>query len=136
MPVSACGVGSLVPGVPPSHPHSPLTRCPADGPELWSSVRFHDYSASSKDQMAMVLSASCPLHPRATLCWREAAAETAPCHDVPNSTASEEEQVKGPGLRVPQGASLEWCGAVPPIGAPTGPQGPTGVPVGCVGWGR
>ncbi|NXG91363.1 I17RE protein, partial [Stercorarius parasiticus] len=64
----------------------------AYGPELWFSVRFHDYSASSKDQMAMVLSASCPLHPRATLCWREEADETAPCHDVPNSTASEEEQ--------------------------------------------
>ncbi|KAM6059301.1 interleukin-17 receptor E isoform 2-T2 [Theristicus caerulescens] len=84
-----------------SYPHhdSPRSkRCPfrdqpaAYGPELWSSVRFHDYSASSKDQMAMVLSASCPLRPRATLCWREAAAETAPCHDVPNSTASEEEQ--------------------------------------------
>ncbi|XP_009881137.1 PREDICTED: uncharacterized protein LOC104284491, partial [Charadrius vociferus] len=63
-----------------------------NGPELWSSVRFHDYSASSKDQMAMVLSTSCPLHPRATLCWREVADETAPCHDIPNSTASEEEQ--------------------------------------------
>ncbi|NXF60682.1 I17RE protein, partial [Ciccaba nigrolineata] len=82
------------------HHDSPRSkRCPfreepaAYGPELWSSVRFHDYSASSKDQMAMVLSASCPLHPRATLCWREVAAETAPCHDVPNSTASEEEQV-------------------------------------------
>ncbi|KAM6126471.1 interleukin-17 receptor E [Phoenicopterus ruber ruber] len=84
-----------------SYPHhdSPRSkRCPfrdqpdAYGPELWSSVRFHDYSASSKDQMAMVLSTSCPLHPRATLCWREAAADTAPCHDVPNSTASEEEQ--------------------------------------------
>ncbi|XP_074734882.1 interleukin-17 receptor E [Strix uralensis] len=81
------------------HHDSPRSkRCPfreepaAYGPELWSSVRFHDYSASSKDQMAMVLSASCPLHPRATLCWREVAAETAPCHDVPNSTASEEEQ--------------------------------------------
>ncbi|KAM6387017.1 interleukin-17 receptor E isoform 2-T2 [Pluvialis apricaria] len=73
-------------------------RCPfrdqpaAYGPELWSSVRFHDYSASSKDQMAMVLSTSCPLRPRATLCWREVADETAPCHDIPNSTASEEEQ--------------------------------------------
>ncbi|XP_064930743.1 interleukin-17 receptor E isoform X5 [Columba livia] len=84
-----------------SYPHhdSPRSKhCPfhdqpaAYGPELWSSVRFHDYSSSSKDQMAMVLSTSCPLHPRATLCWREVAAETAPCHDVPNSTASEEEQ--------------------------------------------
>ncbi|XP_074952001.1 interleukin-17 receptor E isoform X2 [Phalacrocorax aristotelis] len=84
-----------------SYPHhdSPRSkRCPfrdqpaAYGPELWSSVRFHDYSTSSKDQMVMVLSASCPLRPRATLCWREAAAETAPCHDIPNSTASEEEQ--------------------------------------------
>ncbi|XP_055562525.1 interleukin-17 receptor E isoform X1 [Falco cherrug] len=84
-----------------SYPHhdSPRSkRCPfrdqpaAYGPELWSSVRFHDYSASSKDQMAMVLSTSCPLHPRATLCWRDVAAETAPCHDIPNSTASEEEQ--------------------------------------------
>ncbi|NXX07076.1 I17RE protein, partial [Larus smithsonianus] len=84
--------GELGPGGPPGCPHTPLTCCPADGPELWSSVRFHDYSASSKDQMAMVLSASCPLHPRATLCWREAADETAPCHDIPNSTASEEEQ--------------------------------------------
>ncbi|NWY08514.1 I17RE protein, partial [Nothoprocta ornata] len=71
-------------------------RCPfrehpaASGAELWSSVRFHDYSASSKAQMAMVLSARCPLRPRATLCWREAPA--APCHDVPNGTASEEEQ--------------------------------------------
>ncbi|XP_021265703.1 interleukin-17 receptor E isoform X2 [Numida meleagris] len=82
-----------------SYPHHDSLRskhCPfherpdAYGPELWSSVRFHDYS--SKDQMAMVLSASCPLHPRATLCWREAAAEAAPCHDIPNSTASEEEQ--------------------------------------------
>ncbi|XP_072203657.1 interleukin-17 receptor E [Excalfactoria chinensis] len=82
-----------------SYPHRDslrTKRCPfrerpdAYGPELWSSVRFHDYS--SKDQMAMVLSASCPLHPRATLCWREVAAEAAPCHDVPNSTASEEEQ--------------------------------------------
>nr|XP_038041826.1 interleukin-17 receptor E isoform X1 [Anas platyrhynchos] len=74
-------------------------RCPfqeqpdAYGPELWSSVRFHDYSTGSKDQMAMALSASCPLRPRATLCWREVTAEAAPCHDVPNSTASEEEQV-------------------------------------------
>ncbi|XP_029814192.1 interleukin-17 receptor E [Manacus vitellinus] len=74
-------------------------RCPfrdqpdAYGPELWSSVRFHDYSASSKDQMAMALTASCPLHPQATLCWREAADEAAPCHSIPNSTASEEEQV-------------------------------------------
>ncbi|XP_035759706.1 interleukin-17 receptor E [Egretta garzetta] len=70
-----------------------LTPCPADGPELWSSVHFHDYSTSIKDQMAMVLSASCPLRPRAPLCWREAASETAPCHDIPNSTANEEEQV-------------------------------------------
>ncbi|KAF1453514.1 Interleukin-17 receptor E, partial [Pygoscelis papua] len=84
-----------------SYPHhdSPRSkRCPfrdqpaAYGPELWSSVRFHDYSTSGKDQMAMVLSASCPLRPRATLCWKEAVAEAAPCHDVPNSTASEEEQ--------------------------------------------
>ncbi|NXP76044.1 I17RE protein, partial [Ramphastos sulfuratus] len=73
-------------------------RCPfrdqpaAYGPELWSSVRFHDYSTSSKDQMAMVLSTSCPLHPRATLCWREMATEVSPCYDIPNSTASEEEQ--------------------------------------------
>ncbi|XP_075570642.1 interleukin-17 receptor E [Pelecanus crispus] len=78
----------------PRSKHCPFHDQPATyGPELWSSVRFHDYSASSKDQMAMVLSASCPLRPRATLCWRETAAETAPCHDVPNSTASEEEQV-------------------------------------------
>uniref|UniRef100_A0A8B9EJ16 Interleukin 17 receptor E n=1 Tax=Anser cygnoides TaxID=8845 RepID=A0A8B9EJ16_ANSCY len=85
-----------------SYPHRDSLRskrCPfqeqpdAYGPELWSSVHFHDYSTSSKDQMAMVLSASCPLRPRATLCWREVAAEAAPCHDVPNSTASEEEQV-------------------------------------------
>ncbi|XP_071612190.1 interleukin-17 receptor E isoform X1 [Heliangelus exortis] len=84
-----------------SYPHHDSLRskhCPfqdqpaAYGPELWSSVRFHDYSTSSKDQMAMVLSASCPLHPRATLCWREMAAKTASCHDVPNSTASEEDQ--------------------------------------------
>lgn len=81
---------------------------PADGPELWSSVRFHDYSSGSKDQMAMALSASCPLHPRATLCWREVAAEAAPCHDVPNSTASEEEQVRGPSLAC-RGA-VPWCG--------------------------
>ncbi|NXV78561.1 I17RE protein, partial [Atlantisia rogersi] len=73
--------------------HCPFHNQPAAyGPELWSSVRFHDYSISSKDQMAMVLSASCPLHPRATLCWREVAAESAPCHDIPNSTASEEDQ--------------------------------------------
>ncbi|NXU31234.1 I17RE protein, partial [Thalassarche chlororhynchos] len=86
---------------PPLRPPGPSPcpkRCPfrdqpaAYGPELWSAVRFHDYSASSKDQMAMVLSASCPLRPRATLCWKEAVAETAPCHDIPNSTASEEEQ--------------------------------------------
>ncbi|NXU82027.1 I17RE protein, partial [Oreotrochilus melanogaster] len=84
-----------------SYPHHDSLRskhCPfqdqpaAYGPELWSSVRFHDYSTSGKDQMAMVLSASCPLHPRATLCWREMAAKTASCHDVPNSTASEEDQ--------------------------------------------
>ncbi|XP_068010260.1 interleukin-17 receptor E [Melanerpes formicivorus] len=84
-----------------SYPHhdSPRSkRCPfrdqpaAYGPELWSSVRFHDYSTSSKDQMAMVLSTSCPLHPQATLCWREMAAEVSTCHDIPNSTASEEEQ--------------------------------------------
>ncbi|NXI63479.1 I17RE protein, partial [Anseranas semipalmata] len=84
-----------------SYPHRDSLRskrCPfqeqpdAYGPELWSSVRFHDYSTSSKDQMAMVLSASCPLHLQATLCWREVAAEAVPCHDVPNSTASEEEQ--------------------------------------------
>ncbi|XP_069722441.1 interleukin-17 receptor E [Phaenicophaeus curvirostris] len=83
----------------PDHDSLRSKRCPFHdqpatyGPELWSSVRFHDYSASSKDQMAMVLSASCPLRPRATLCWRETAAETVPCHDIPNSTASEEEQV-------------------------------------------
>ncbi|NXK57028.1 I17RE protein, partial [Chauna torquata] len=82
----------------PQHDSLRSKRCPfqeqpdAYGPELWSSARFHDYSTSSKDQMAMVLSASCPLRPRATLCWREVAAEAAPCHDVPNSTASEEEQ--------------------------------------------
>ncbi|XP_041872002.1 interleukin-17 receptor E isoform X4 [Corvus kubaryi] len=83
-----------------SHHDSPRSKhCPfhdrpdAYGPELWSSVRFHDYSTSSKDQMVMVLSASCPLSPRATLCWREAADEAAPCHDIPNSTASEDEQV-------------------------------------------
>ncbi|NXX79664.1 I17RE protein, partial [Urocolius indicus] len=85
-----------------SYPHhdSPRSqRCPfhdqpaAYGPELWSSVRFHDYSASSKDQMAMVLSASCRLHPRATLCWKEVAVEAAPCHDVPNSTATKKEQM-------------------------------------------
>lgn len=76
--------------------------CPTDGPELWSSVHFHDYSTSSKDQMAMGLSASCPLHPRATLCWREAADEAAPCHDIPNSTASEDEQVGAPDLEVSQ----------------------------------
>ncbi|KAM8799635.1 interleukin-17 receptor E [Eudromia elegans] len=72
-------------------------RCPfrehpaASGAELWSSVRFHDHSASSKDHMAMVLSGRCPLRPRAALCWREAPAAAA-CHDVPNSTASEDEQ--------------------------------------------
>ncbi|XP_054496037.2 interleukin-17 receptor E isoform X1 [Agelaius phoeniceus] len=83
-----------------SHHDSPRSKhCPfhdrpdAYGPELWSSVHFHDFSTSSKDQMAMVLSASCALHPRATLCWREAADEAAPCHDIPNSTASEDEQV-------------------------------------------
>lgn len=115
-PVSAHGERTRsrdAPGCPPSL----LMPCPADGPELWSSVRFHDYSSSSKDQMAMVLSTSCPLHPRATLCWREVAAETAPCRDVPNSTASEEEQVKGHGLRVPQGTSSEglfpWLGHLP-----------------------
>ncbi|KAJ7416016.1 hypothetical protein BTVI_36411 [Pitangus sulphuratus] len=83
----------------PHHDSLRRKRCPfrdqpdAYGPELWSSVRFHDYSASSKDQMAMALSGSCPLHPRATLCWREAADEASPCHSIPNSTASEEEQV-------------------------------------------
>uniref|UniRef100_A0A8V5HA93 Uncharacterized protein n=1 Tax=Melopsittacus undulatus TaxID=13146 RepID=A0A8V5HA93_MELUD len=82
----------------PHHDSTRSKRCPfrdqpaAYGPELWSSVRFHDYSASSKDQMAMVLSTSCPLHPRATLCWREVVAEAALCHDIPNSTASEEDQ--------------------------------------------
>ncbi|NXG66101.1 I17RE protein, partial [Hemiprocne comata] len=77
----------------PRSKHCPFRDQPSTyGPELWSSVRFHDYSTSSKDQMAMVLSASCPLHPQATLCWRETAAESAPCHDVPNSTASEEDQ--------------------------------------------
>lgn len=85
-------------GVPQCLP-TPLMRHPTDGPELWSSVRFHDYSTSSKDQMAMVLSASCPLRPRATLCWREAADEATPCHDIPNSTASEDEQVRLPILR-------------------------------------
>uniref|UniRef100_A0A8C3NW41 Interleukin 17 receptor E n=1 Tax=Cyanoderma ruficeps TaxID=181631 RepID=A0A8C3NW41_9PASS len=86
-----------------SHHDSPRSKhCPfhdrpdAYGPELWSSVRFHDYSTSSKDQMVMVLNASCPLHPQATLCWREAADEAAPCHDIPNSTASEDEQDVGP----------------------------------------
>ncbi|NXX72708.1 I17RE protein, partial [Spizella passerina] len=86
-----------------SHHDSPRSKhCPfrdrpdAYGPELWSSVHFHDFSTSSKDQMAMLLSASCPLHPRATLCWREAADEAAPCHDIPNSTASEDEQVRAP----------------------------------------
>ncbi|XP_038004898.1 interleukin-17 receptor E isoform X2 [Motacilla alba alba] len=78
----------------PRRKHCPFRDRPdAYGPELWSSVSFHDYSTSSKDQMAMVLSASCPLHPRATLCWREAADENAPCHDIPNSTAIEDEQV-------------------------------------------
>ncbi|XP_058701119.1 interleukin-17 receptor E isoform X2 [Poecile atricapillus] len=68
-------------------------RPDAYGPELWSSVRFHDYSTSSKDQMAMELNATCPLHPQATLCWREAPDEAAPCHDIPNSTASKDGQV-------------------------------------------
>lgn len=73
-------------------------------------MHFHDYS--SKDQMAMVLSASCPLHPRATLCWREAAAEAAPCHSVPNSTASEEDQVRGHGCRAPTGPQdVQGCSA-------------------------
>ncbi|XP_071406521.1 interleukin-17 receptor E [Pithys albifrons albifrons] len=85
-----------------SYPHydSPRSKdCPfhdqpdAYGPELWSSVHFHDYSSSSKDQMAMALSASCLLHLQATLCWRETADEAAPCHTIPNSTASEEQQV-------------------------------------------
>ncbi|XP_032927236.1 interleukin-17 receptor E [Catharus ustulatus] len=78
----------------PRRKHCPFRDRPdAYGPELWSSVRFHDYSTSSKDQMAMMLNASCPLHPRATLCWRETADEAAPCHDIPNSTASEDERV-------------------------------------------
>ncbi|NXU47406.1 I17RE protein, partial [Turnix velox] len=82
----------------PHHDSLRSKRCPfrdqpeAYGPELWSSVHFHDYSVSSKDQMAMVLSTSCPLHPQATLCWRETEDEAVPCHDIPNSTASEEEQ--------------------------------------------
>ncbi|NXX22195.1 I17RE protein, partial [Podargus strigoides] len=77
----------------PRSKHCPFCDQPAAyGPELWSSVHFHDYSASSKDQMAMVLSARCPLRPQATLCWREVADETAPCHDILNSTASEDEQ--------------------------------------------
>lgn len=88
-------------GVPQYLP-TPLMWWPTDGPELWSSVRFHDYSTSSKDQMVMKLSASCPLHPRATLCWREAADEAAPCHDIPNSTAGEDEQVRASDFEVSQ----------------------------------
>lgn len=124
LPVSACVNESQVPGVPSAVPLSPLLLCSADGPELWSSVHFHDYSTSSKDQMAMVLSTRCPLHPQATLCWKEMAAEFSPCHDIPNSTASEEEQVKGPSLGVPWGTRLEGCGTMLLTGAPTRPQGP------------
>uniref|UniRef100_A0A8C3T789 Interleukin-17 receptor C/E N-terminal domain-containing protein n=1 Tax=Chelydra serpentina TaxID=8475 RepID=A0A8C3T789_CHESE len=43
----------------------------AYGSELWASMQFHDYSASSEANMVMVLSARCPLHPTATLCWKE-----------------------------------------------------------------
>uniref|UniRef100_A0A8C3VCY2 Interleukin 17 receptor E n=1 Tax=Catharus ustulatus TaxID=91951 RepID=A0A8C3VCY2_CATUS len=85
----------------PRRKHCPFRDRPdAYGPELWSSVRFHDYSTSSKDQMAMMLNASCPLHPRATLCWRETADEAAPCHDIPNSTASEDERWVGIGVYI------------------------------------
>uniref|UniRef100_A0A8C3K529 Interleukin 17 receptor E n=1 Tax=Calidris pygmaea TaxID=425635 RepID=A0A8C3K529_9CHAR len=119
----------------PDHDSPRSKRCPFRdqpalyGPELWSSVHFHDYSASSKDQMAMVLSASCPLHPQATLCWREAADETAPCHDVPNSTASEEEQVSSPGFGVLQSTSPEGCRAVPLGGGRTPTRSPLTQPL-------
>lgn len=105
------GRGELSPRAVPRYVPTPLMLWPTDGPELWSSVRFHDYSTSSKDQMVMKLSASCPLHPRATLCWREAADEAAPCHDIPNSTASENEQVRAPDLEV------SGCGIMPLAGA-------------------
>lgn len=107
---------------------------PTDGPELWSSVRFHDYSTSSKDQMVMVLNASCPLHPRATLCWREAADEAAPCHDIPNSTASEDEQVRALDLEVLQDMGpCHWLWHPLDLRISLGQWVGTGVPVGCVG---
>ncbi|XP_008171593.2 interleukin-17 receptor E [Chrysemys picta bellii] len=62
----------------------------AYGSELWASMQFHDYSASSEANMVMVLSARCPLHPTATLCWKES--DTGACHSVPNSTAMESNQ--------------------------------------------
>lgn len=65
----------------------------ADGAELWVSVQFHDYSANGRDQMAMALSARCPLRATAALCWKERDASPTACHDVPNSTATEDEQV-------------------------------------------
>ncbi|CAM5125341.1 unnamed protein product [Eretmochelys imbricata] len=61
-----------------------------DGSELWASMQFHDYSASSEATMVMVLSARCPLHPTATLCWKES--DTGACHSIPNSTAMESNQ--------------------------------------------
>ncbi|XP_059571976.1 interleukin-17 receptor E [Alligator mississippiensis] len=73
-------------------------RCPfqdhpaAYGAELWVSVQFHDYSANGRDQMAMALSARCPLRATAALCWKERDASPTACHDVPNSTATEDEQ--------------------------------------------
>ncbi|XP_067396821.1 interleukin-17 receptor E [Emydura macquarii macquarii] len=73
-------------------------RCPfqdqpaAYGTELWASMQFRDYSSSRDSQMAMVLSARCPLHPTATLCWKESDAGASPCHSFPNSTAMESDR--------------------------------------------
>ncbi|XP_026518576.1 interleukin-17 receptor E, partial [Terrapene carolina triunguis] len=82
----------------------------AYGSELWASMQFHDYSASSEANMVMVLSARCPLHPTATLCWKES--DTGACHSVPNSTAMESNQVhKHAAQGTGSGASLQRGGA-------------------------
>nr|XP_060622506.1 interleukin-17 receptor E [Anolis sagrei ordinatus]XP_060622507.1 interleukin-17 receptor E [Anolis sagrei ordinatus]XP_060622508.1 interleukin-17 receptor E [Anolis sagrei ordinatus] len=62
------------------------------GPDLWSSVRFKDYSNSVKAEMAMALNNRCFLHPTASLCWKEAAAPGAICEDIPNATITESGQ--------------------------------------------
>ncbi|KAH0630329.1 hypothetical protein JD844_013259 [Phrynosoma platyrhinos] len=54
------------------------------GPDLWSSMQFHDFSNSKKAEMMMSLNGRCFLQPTASLCWKET--PEAICQDIPNAT--------------------------------------------------